>query len=83
LVQHRHLTAAWLALVSERPEQAHDHLLQARRAFPDARRTGDNTPFLLQRLTPLVQGTPAEALLAEWTQLLDADRATATPLPLP
>jgi tetratricopeptide (TPR) repeat protein len=82
-VQHRHLTAAWLALVSGHTEQAHDHILQARRAFPDARRTGDNTPLLLQRLAPLVQGTPAETLLTEWTQLLGADRTTTTPLPLP
>ncbi|MCS6900073.1 MAG: hypothetical protein RMJ98_08305, partial [Myxococcales bacterium] len=81
-VQHRHLTAAWLAFASGKPDQAYEHILQARRAFPDVRRTGDHTPLLLRRLTPLAQQTPSALLLAEWQQLLDTS-ATSTPLPLP
>jgi eukaryotic-like serine/threonine-protein kinase len=65
-IQHRELTAAWLALVSARPESAALALEKARAAFPDPRHTGDHTPALLQRLRPLAEGTPAEALLRSW-----------------
>jgi len=81
-VQHRHLTAAWLALVSGDVTAARDHVASARCAFPDARRTGDHTPLLLQRLRTLGAGTIVEPLLAEWQVFLDSSSsATSTPLP--
>ncbi len=65
-IQHRALTAAWLALSLGRPEQALARIEEARAAFPDPRHTGDHTPALLQRLRPLADGTPAEGPLRAW-----------------
>lgn len=82
-LQHRNLTAAWLALAEKDIERAISHISKAHSAFPDARRTGDHTPLLLQHLLPLALGTAAEKPIHAWQDTLEATSATATPLPLP
>ena len=72
LTQHRALTEAWVALVSNDAPLAIAAVERARKAFPDPRRTGDHTPQLVTRLLPLAKGTAAEAPLEAWNALLAA-----------
>jgi eukaryotic-like serine/threonine-protein kinase len=69
-IQHRELTAAWLSLVTGRPEQAGPHLEKARVAFPNPHHTGDHTPALLQRMRPLAEGAAVDAPLRAWLAAL-------------
>jgi eukaryotic-like serine/threonine-protein kinase len=81
-VQHRHLTAAWLALAQGDLEKAAASIALARAAFTDARRTGDHTAQLIPRLRDLAQGTLVESMLNDWLEFLDApSSSTSTPLP--
>ncbi|MCU0684294.1 MAG: protein kinase [Polyangiaceae bacterium] len=77
-IQHRALTAAWLALALGRPDRACHRLEEARRAFPDPHHTGDHTPPMLQRLRPLAEGTTAEAPLRAWLSALPSPTRPAS-----
>lgn len=84
--QHRHLTAAWVALVEGRDDDARTEVELAEEAFPDGRRSGDHTPALLVRLVELGRETKAvRALdkLGAFREKLAAGPASSTPVPLP
>jgi eukaryotic-like serine/threonine-protein kinase len=81
-IQHRYITAAWLALAVGSPAEATAALAAARAAYPDKRRSGDHTIPLLRRLAVVARGTEAEASVAAWTEFLESAPATVTPLPI-
>ena len=81
-IQHRYITAAWLALAVGSPAEASAALAAARAAYPDKRRSGDHTIPLLRRLARVARGTEAEAAVMTWSDFLASAPATVTPLPI-
>ncbi len=84
--QHRHLTAAWIALLEGRDDEALAEVLRGEEAFPDGRRSADHTPALLARLVELARDTGCPRTLerlAAFREKLEAGLASATPVPLP
>jgi serine/threonine protein kinase/tetratricopeptide (TPR) repeat protein len=78
-LQHRELTAAWLHLSEKRHVEAVTALARARRAFTDARRTGDHTPQILVKMAEQARSTPVEAPLQIWLAALKSRRSTPPP----
>lgn len=81
-IQHRYVTAAWLALAVGSPGEATAALSAARAAYPDKRRSADHTIPLLGRLLRVARGTEAEHAVAAWADFLASAPATVTPLPI-
>ena len=82
-LQHRYLTAAWLALDEKRVADAVIAIAAARDAFPDTRRTGDHTPMLIARLLELGKLTDAGEPLVDWQRYLQSAPSMTTPVPPP
>ena len=77
--QHRHLTAAWLANVEERWDDALSHLDSGRAAFGETQqRTGDHTPHLLARFARMKWPEPSAKRIETWLATLERQSADGT-----
>jgi serine/threonine protein kinase len=76
--QHRHLTAAWLANVEQRWDDAVREIEAARTAFSDKHRSGDHTPHLLARFARMAWLEPAAKRIEAWLQTMERQSADGT-----
>jgi hypothetical protein len=77
--QHRYLTAAWLANVEQRWDDAIRELDAARAAFGETQqRTGDHTPHLLARFARMAWVDPAAKRIETWLATLERQSADGT-----
>ena len=76
--QHRHLTAAWLANVEARWDDALHELEAARAAFGDTRRTADHAPHLLARFARMAWLEPVAHCIEAWLGTLEHQSADGT-----
>ncbi|HSQ62639.1 MAG TPA: protein kinase [Polyangiaceae bacterium] len=77
-LQHRDLTAAWLANTEERWADAIEALDDARVAFGDSQRTADHTPHLLARFGRMGWSEPAAKRIEAWLSALERQSADGT-----
>jgi eukaryotic-like serine/threonine-protein kinase len=76
--QHRSLTAAWLANVEQRWDDANREIDAARAAFGSSQRTGDHTPHLLARFGRMAWLEPTAKRIESWLAALDRQNADGT-----
>jgi len=76
--QHRHLTAAWLANVEQRWDDALREIESARTAFADKHRSGDHTPHLVARFARMAWLEPCAKKIEAWLAVMERQSADGT-----